>query len=66
MNEKTTQGNQALQVLNKSELLGRQFTVYGTAENPLFKAADISHELIKRISDEIVNNSLCELDFKGI
>lgn len=28
--------------------------------------ADISHELIKRISDEIVNNSLCELDFKGI
>lgn len=38
----------------------------GTSDEPLFCLADISHELIKRISDEIVNNSLCELDFKGI
>lgn len=40
--EQTTQSNQALQVLNKSELLGRQFTVYGTAENPLFLAKDVA------------------------
>lgn len=42
MNEKTKQSNQALQVLNKSELLGRQFTVYGTAENPLFIAKEVA------------------------
>lgn len=34
--------SQALQVLNKSELCGRQFTVYGTADQPLFLAKDVA------------------------
>jgi len=42
MKDVTTYSNQALQVLNQSELCGRQFTVYGTAEQPLFKAADVA------------------------
>lgn len=31
-----------IQVLKQTELLGRQFTVYGTAENPLFLAKDVA------------------------
>lgn len=38
----TENSNQALQVLKETELCGRQFAVYGTAENPLFKAADVA------------------------
>ena len=34
--------SQALQVLKETELCGRQFAVYGTAENPLFRAADVA------------------------
>lgn len=32
----------SIQVLKQTELLGRQFTVYGTAENPLFLAKDVA------------------------
>ena len=42
MQQNSEKSNQALQVLNQSELCGRQFTVYGTAEQPLFKAADVA------------------------
>lgn len=31
-----------LQVLKQTELLGRQFAVYGTPDEPLFKAADVA------------------------
>ena len=32
----------SIQVLKQTELLGRQFTVYGTAENPLFLAKEVA------------------------
>ena len=31
-----------IQVLKQTELLGHQFTVYGTAENPMFLAREIA------------------------
>lgn len=31
-----------VQVLKQTELCGRQFTVYGTAEEPLFKANEVA------------------------
>lgn len=34
--------NQPIQVLKQTELLGHQFTVYGTAENPLFLAKEVA------------------------
>lgn len=34
--------NQPIQVLSKTELLGHKFTVYGTAENPLFLAKEVA------------------------
>lgn len=44
--------NNEIQVLNTSELLGRQFTVYGTSEQPLFLAQDVAEMVeIKNISD---------------
>ncbi len=33
--------NHPIQVLKQTELLGHQFTVYGTAENPLFLAKEV-------------------------
>lgn len=64
--EQTTQSNQALQVLNKSELLGRQFTIYGTAENPLFLAKEVAEviqhsnprSMVNMVDDDekVVNN----------
>lgn len=47
-------------VLKQTELLGQQFTVYGTKEEPLFVAADVAamiehpntSELIKLVDDE--------------
>lgn len=44
--------NNEIQVLNTSELLGRKFTVYGTAVQPLFLAQDVAEMVeIKNISD---------------
>lgn len=41
-----------LRILKKTELLGRQLTVYGTAEQPLFLAQDVAEMVdIKNISD---------------
>lgn len=43
-----------IQVLKQTELLGQQFAVYGTAENPLFFAKDISILLnLSNISDMV-------------
>lgn len=52
--------NKTLQVLKETELLGRQFTVFGTAEQPLFLASDIANllsltnvsDMIKRVDEE--------------
>lgn len=49
-----------LQVLKQTELLGQQFTVYGTAERPLFMASDIAEllrltnvsDMVKRVEDD--------------
>ena len=51
--------NQIL-VLQKSNLLGREFTIYGTSENPLFLAKDVAEvinvnnhrDLLTRIDDD--------------
>ncbi len=37
--------NHPIQVLKQTELLGHQFTVYGTAENPLFLAKEVGEVL---------------------
>ena len=44
----TNNSNSTLQVLNRSELLGRQFTIYGTADSPLFLAREVA---------EVINHS---------
>ena len=49
--------NELIQVLNKSELLGRQFTIYGTAENPLFLAKEVA---------EVINHSQPSKMIEGI
>ena len=48
MNNNENSGASALQVLNKSELLGRQFTIYGTADNPLFLAKEVAEVIEHR------------------
>ena len=42
MNFINTMIKNQISVLQKSNLLGREFTIYGTAENPLFLAKDIA------------------------
>lgn len=37
--------NQPIQVLKQTELIGHQFTVYGTAENPLFLVKEVGEVL---------------------
>ena len=36
---------ETLKVLTKSEVMGRQFQIYGTVENPLFRAKDVAEWL---------------------
>ena len=44
--------NENAVVLKQTELLGQQFTVYGTKEEPLFKAQDIAFILgLTNVSD---------------
>lgn len=43
-----------IQVLKQTELLGHQFTVYGTPEDPLFRASDIALVLeLSNVSDMV-------------
>lgn len=52
----------SVQILKQHELLGKSFSVYGTPEQPLFKAQDVAEmlsltnprEFIKRVDDEEV------------
>ena len=66
----TENSNQALQVLKETELCGRQFAVYGTAENPLFKAADVAAMIehsntSKMVQDADLDESECMLAILG-
>jgi prophage antirepressor-like protein len=45
----------ALQVLTKSELLGHQFTIYGTADSPLFLAKEVADVIDHSKADVMVN-----------
>jgi len=45
----------ALQVLTKSELLGHQFTIYGTADSPLFMAKEVADVIDHSKADVMVN-----------
>ena len=47
--------NESQQVLKKSELLGHQFTIYGTAENPLFLAKEVADVIGHSKADVMVN-----------
>ena len=42
LNEERFEHMRELKVLNEQEVLGKQFKVYGTAENPLFIAKDVA------------------------
>jgi len=59
-----------LQIINQQQILGKDFKVYGTAENPLFLAkdvaewiehSDVSTMLRKIDEDEKVTNNVCTL-----
>ena len=56
--------NENAVVLKQTELLGQQFTVYGTKEEPLFKAQDVAimidHSNISKML------SLVDDDEKGV
>lgn len=42
-----------VKTLQKSNLLGREFTIYGTAENPLFRASDVA-EMIEHSKADVM------------
>ena len=44
---------QKLKTLKTSNLLGREFTIYGTAENPLFLAKDVA-EMIEHSKADVM------------
>lgn len=47
--------NNTLTVLKQSELLGHQFTVYGTADSPLFLAKEVAEVINHSKTDVMVN-----------
>ena len=55
-----------LKVLNEQEVLGKQFKVYGTAEEPLFVANDVADwiehsnvtEMLRGIDDDIAKDPI--------
>lgn len=53
MNEERRSNNNQLQVLKESELLGRQFKVYGSVEEPLFLAKDVA-EMIEHTNPRMM------------
>ena len=53
-----------IQVLKQSELCGQQFTVYGTAENPLFRAKEVS-DIIDHPNVTVMMNMVDD-DEKGV
>ena len=59
MNTNETSSASALQLLNKSELHGRQFTIYGTADSPLFLAKEVA-EVIEHTNVTAMTASIDE------
>lgn len=53
-----------IQVLSETELLGHKFTVYGTAENPLFLAKEVAEVLNYSESNSSKLTNLVESDEK--
>lgn len=56
--------NQPIQVLSETELLGHKFTVYGTAESPLFLAKEVAEVLDYSESNSSKLTNLVESDEK--
>ena len=56
--------NQPIQVLSETELLGHKFTIYGTAENPLFLAKEVAEVLNYSESNSSKLTNLVESDEK--
>jgi prophage antirepressor-like protein len=54
----------SIQVLSETELLGHKFTVYGTAENPLFLAKEVAEVLNYSESNSSKLTNLVESDEK--
>lgn len=53
-----------IQVLKQTELLGHQFTVYGTAEEPLFRAKDVAEFIEHKNITHLL--ALVDDDEKGV
>ena len=53
-----------IQVLKQTELCGRQFTVYGTVEEPLFRAKDVAEVINHNNISHML--SLVDDDEKGV
>lgn len=70
--KQTSESNQALQVLTTSEVLGRQFTIYGDSEKPLFLARDVADmieysdgnasEMMKMVDSDEKVKIFCNID----
>lgn len=56
--------NEQIEVLKQTELCGQQFTVYGTAENPLFRAKEVA-DIIQHPNVTVMLN-LVDDDEKGV
>jgi prophage antirepressor-like protein len=54
----------SIQVLKQTELCGRQFTVYGTVEEPLFRAKDVAEVINHNNISHML--SLVDDDEKGV
>ena len=54
-----------LQIIDERELLGKHFVIYGTKEEPLFKAKDVAewigHSNITRMTESIDEEERCLL-----
>lgn len=44
-----------LQVINQQEILGRDFKIYGTLENPLFLAKDVAEIIENKNVSQMLN-----------
>lgn len=53
-----------LQVINQQEILGRDFKIYGTLENPLFLAKDVAEVIENKNVSQMLN--VVDEDEKGI
>ncbi|MGQ7322874.1 BRO-N domain-containing protein, partial [Streptococcus suis] len=45
-----------LQIINQQEVLGKNFTIYGTADEPLFLAKDVAEWIEHSDTQKMINN----------